>query len=946
MSLPIPFASDWVSLRTDRVSAEDAERQERTAAEILKRLEQQPGLILADEVGMGKTFVALAVAASVALARPNDGPIVVMVPPSLKHKWPRDWAVFREHCLRGGAAVRLQADSAETGVGFLRLLDDPPDRQKSLIFLTHGALNRSLTDEWVKLALIRRALLRRSSMERERRVLPRFLGRLLRSQWIDRRAPGIWARLLDHPPADWRRILRGSGLEEAAKDDPVPAALIEAIEGLPLTPVLDALSQMPLRESVHVDEHLRKTREVLSQAMQRLWREWVRRTRFQSPLLVFDEAHHLKNVTRVTSLFIEEGAEEDSQAVSRGPLAGVFSRMLFLTATPFQLGHHELVNVMRRFEGITWDSSETPPIGRLGFVQTIIELERALTDAQLAALRLDRIWGRLKPEDLVDETGQSLIAAEWWRQLQARSPEAGLAAEVWTRYQQCHAAMRHAEQLLQPWVIRHLRPRRLPREGVAEAPPRRAVLVGAAIRRNEPLPGDPGLEVEGDSLFPFLMAARAQVVLASRYAVDSPKRWTFGEGLASSYEAYLETRGGKAAVDDLDEPTANGSSLDKEIAWYLDHLDMALPALDDEIRAGHPKVLASIDRALDLWWNGEKCLIFCHYRATGRALRRHISRLLEWQLLSRAAEALGLPSQEEARETLERLADQFFEAEGRLRNQAIQLLHEIASTYRALDPRARERVVDVTLRFLRTPSFLVRYLSLSEIDPVDALTRAFDRTDVSGLGIRRRIEDFCWFLAERCVLEERDEYLDALESIQTGTFRRDRLDPTDPTDDVRYLPNVRLANGQVETATRRRLLLAFNTPFFPEILIASSVLAEGVDLHLDCRFVVHHDLSWNPSDLEQRTGRLDRIGCKAERTRRPIHVYLPFVTATQDEKMFRVVRDRERWFSVVMGEKYQIDERTTDRLAERVPFPEKAARALALDLSAYKALEQDLDLEG
>jgi superfamily II DNA/RNA helicase len=189
------------------------------------------------------------------------------------------------------------------------------------------------------------------------------------------------------------------------------------------------------------------------------------------------------------------------------------------------------------------------------------------------------------------------------------------------------------------------------------------------------------------------------------------------------------------------------------------------------------------------------------------------------------------------------------------------------------------------------------------------------------------------FLATRCIESERDEYLAALEIIQTGTFRRESTDPGDPTDVLRYLPNVRLANGEVSSDSRRRLMLAFNTPFFPEILVASSVLAEGVDLHLDCRFVIHHDLSWNPSTIEQRTGRVDRIGSKSERARRPIHVYLPFVTATQDEKMFRVVRDRERWFSVVMGEKYQLDEQATERIAERIPFPESAARGLAFDLS-------------
>ncbi len=127
-------------------------------------------------------------------------------------------------------------------------------------------------------------------------------------------------------------------------------------------------------------------------------------------------------------------------------------------------------------------------------------------------------------------------------------------------------------------------------------------------------------------------------------------------------------------------------------------------------------------------------------------------------------------------------------------------------------------------------------------------------------------------------------------------------------------------------------MLTFNTPFYPEVLIASSVMAEGVDLHLNCRHVIHHDLCWNPSTLEQRTGRVDRIGAKVERCGQPIHVYLPYVAGTQDEKMYRVVLDRERWFNVVMGEKYQVDLRTTDIIANRVQFPEAAARDLAFRL--------------
>jgi superfamily II DNA/RNA helicase len=149
---------------------------------------------------------------------------------------------------------------------------------------------------------------------------------------------------------------------------------------------------------------------------------------------------------------------------------------------------------------------------------------------------------------------------------------------------------------------------------------------------------------------------------------------------------------------------------------------------------------------------------------------------------------------------------------------------------------------------------------------------------------------------------------------------------------VKLLPSVRLASGAVPREVRRRLLLGFNTPFLPEVLVASSVMAEGVDLHLNCRHIIHHDLDWNPSVIEQRTGRVDRIGAKAEQVGRSIEVCLPFVGGTQDEKMYRVVMDRERWFQVVMGEQFRTDEFSTEEAALRVPLPEAVTRELTLRL--------------
>ncbi len=212
------------------------------------------------------------------------------------------------------------------------------------------------------------------------------------------------------------------------------------------------------------------------------------------------------------------------------------------------------------------------------------------------------------------------------------------------------------------------------------------------------------------------------------------------------------------------------------------------------------------------------------------------------------------------------------------------------------------------------------------------MTDAFAQPDESGVSLGQKLTRFADFIAKRCEPSERAEYLAALDKIQVGVrYSHEENDSRQR----RLLPNVRLANGEVRHEDRRTLLLAFNAPFFPEVLIASSVLAEGVDLHLDCRFVIHHDLSWNPSTLEQRTGRVDRIGCKAERVGKPINVYLPFVGGTQDEKMYRVVRDRERWFQVVMGEKYTLDPVTLERLANRLPLPEAAAKELTLRLEVY-----------
>jgi len=62
----------------------------------------------------------------------------------------------------------------------------------------------------------------------------------------------------------------------------------------------------------------------------------------------------------------------------------------------------------------------------------------------------------------------------------------------------------------------------------------------------------------------------------------------------------------------------------------------------------------------------------------------------------------------------------------------------------------------------------------------------------------------------------------------------------------------------------QRVMQSFNTPFFPDILITTSVLQEGVNLQYFCDKIIHYGIAWTPGDNEQRVGRIDRMFSKLE----------------------------------------------------------------------------------
>lgn len=73
-----------------------------------------------------------------------------------------------------------------------------------------------------------------------------------------------------------------------------------------------------------------------------------------------------------------------------------------------------------------------------------------------------------------------------------------------------------------------------------------------------------------------------------------------------------------------------------------------------------------------------------------------------------------------------------------------------------------------------------------------------------------------------------------------------------------------LLHGGMLPRDRTNVQRAFNEAGV--LLLATDAASEGLNLHARCRLVIHFELPWTPARLEQRTGRVDRLG-----QRRTVH---------------------------------------------------------------------------
>ena len=118
--------------------------------------------------------------------------------------------------------------------------------------------------------------------------------------------------------------------------------------------------------------------------------------------------------------------------------------------------------------------------------------------------------------------------------------------------------------------------------------------------------------------------------------------------------------------------------------------------------------------------------------------------------------------------------------------------------------------------------------------------------------------------------------------------------------------------GGMSGTVNQTLVRQFRMPGYPFVLVTTDLLQEGEDLHTFCSSVLHYGISWTPSAMEQRIGRIDRVRSQSDRRlssleREPsgdelLQVYFPYLRDTIEVLQVERVLDRMNAFLRLMHE--------------------------------------------
>ena len=157
----------------------------------------------------------------------------------------------------------------------------------------------------------------------------------------------------------------------------------------------------------------------------------------------------------------------------------------------------------------------------------------------------------------------------------------------------------------------------------------------------------------------------------------------------------------------------------------------------------------------------------------------------------------------------------------------------------------------------------------NERDVLERLIELASRC-ASGTKMRRLLRLLSRINEPAIVFTEYRDTLDAIVAAVRGSYR------------------VSSIHGALPRESRTAIVDAFNRGAF-DVLVATDAAGEGLNLQHRCRLVVDFELPWNPLRLEQRVGRVDRLG-----QRRVVHAVRFFHSGSIEEDVLERLALRRR----------------------------------------------------
>jgi hypothetical protein len=630
---------------------EDARRQWRTVEVILERFFHSRSTqrfeiqILADEVGMGKTFVALGLAYSILahLKQSRTEPdldgcyqrVLVLTPNNhaLYRKWVREVSEFKRRCV----PPELQASDINFAPLAVDRLDDlavalrKPGRQPQVIVARMGLFGG---DKLMHYDLKRRFT----------------LGALFR----------YWGVSFNYELR--QRLLKGAREGWPGNPDHLTDLTEDEDARLPFTEdqflgILRSLNSKDEQQLKKLNDLLQDCRQIAQpffrnrdEAFGRIERKLIDIYRLAAlhsiagdfPLLIVDEAHNWKNGP-------QWGA--NGYFEFRDFIAPHVRRALLLTATPFQLRPEEMLEILKVSDAMQPCPTQAESLVRVGRLEKFREqtIRPVLANAESHSRHFSRAWVRIPrrvPARALDEGWDAPGLATAREKIVALAnldgvitdhgadlskiisgAVAGIDPDIRQFLKESLYLFAYNADLsreLGKLVVRHRRQtdHRLFLVGAEYGQPLTDTL---ARQDGHILHAAPGLDIRGEAERPQYLLMRCVSEMKG-----GKGRSSLGSDLTGCYSTLHASAEGRRVQQSLGEA--------QDARRYLDILfEMVNKRHDPK----HPKLAAVVEEGLRHWQAGEKVLIFCFRTNTAERLHEILSDRIREELAAGKKRCLG-----------------------------------------------------------------------------------------------------------------------------------------------------------------------------------------------------------------------------------------------------------------------------------------------------------------